>query len=128
MRRLFLRCLDALAEGQARRELAIREHDSALAARVHGVLAILCRQCTLPDDQRRQQMVRLTISPLFNGIAAWKTAQHVYAVAHAQIRDHRELLVGEHTLVRLLFRVIAHVWPLAEDRVEYWRMLLLLGA
>ena len=128
MRTLFLRCLDAMAEGQARREIAIRGHDLALAARVHGVLTIQCRRCTLPDDQRRQHMVYLVISPLANGVAGFQKTQQVYAVAHAQIRDHREFLLGEHVLIRWLFREIAKVWPLAENRVEYWRMLLLLGA
>ena len=55
-------------------------------------------------------------------------AQKVYSDALGLIRDHRDLLAFDLECLRLLIRLIAKVWPLAENRVEYWRMLLLLGA
>jgi hypothetical protein len=120
---LLMRCLDAAASAQVKREFAVLEHDSALAARVRGVLTIECRVCALPDDQR-QQMLRIVNSPLGGGLPAWMDAQKVYSDARGLIRDHRDLLVFDLACLRFLLQL----WPEADTRVEHWRTLLRLGA
>ena len=128
-RTILLRCLDAIAEAHARREVAIFEHDHVLAARNRfyaGVLGIECRVCALVEDQR-QQLMRIVSSPLSGGLPGWVQAQRVYSDALGMIKDHRDLLVFDHECLRILIRLMAHVWPEVNSRVDYWRILFLLG-
>jgi hypothetical protein len=122
VRTLLMRCLDAIASVQVRRELAVIEHDGALAARLRGVLTIECRVCALVEDQR-QQMLRIVNSPLGGGLPAWMDAQKIYSDAQGMIKDHRDLLVFDLACVRFLLQL----WPEADIRVEHWRTLLRLG-